>query len=79
MLLFIYQLFLDSVESFSSDSEKNYKSINDNKIDQSIEKKHNFVQKMIVIPEICGQCLKKLDDNLLICSYYFYKIFYLCI
>ncbi|XP_025413460.1 rac GTPase-activating protein 1-like isoform X2 [Sipha flava] len=53
----------DSVESFSSDSEKNYKSINDNKIDQSIEKKHNFVQKMIVIPEICGQCLKKIKFN----------------
>lgn len=30
-----------------------------NKYDTNIEKKHDFVKKIVVIPEICGQCLNK--------------------
>lgn len=63
MLQFINKLFSDSVASISSGSENNYKPMNDDHIEKSIEKKHNFVQKIIVIPEICGQCHKKFVEK----------------
>jgi len=28
------------------------------------EKEHNFIQKIIVIPEICGHCHKKFVQNI---------------
>lgn len=61
MSLLIYELFLDSVKSLYSEPENKYKPLSDNHVNKS--KKHNFVQKIIVIPEVCGQCLKKFVEN----------------
>lgn len=47
-----------SVESLtSSESENELKQSNN--LNTNIEKGHNFVQKIIVIPETCGQCQKR--------------------
>lgn len=56
----IFFLFLGSVESISSnESEKEQKLENNNNFNTKVNKEHNFVQKIIVIPEICDQCHKK--------------------
>jgi len=36
----------------------------------NIEKKHNFVEKIIVIPEICYECHKKFVLQIFDYSYY---------
>ncbi|CAH1725131.1 unnamed protein product [Aphis gossypii] len=59
----------DSIEPLStSESEKeNNISEKENNISEKennvTEKEHNFIQKIIVIPEICGHCHKKIKFN----------------
>ncbi|VVC32237.1 Rho GTPase-activating protein domain,Protein kinase C-like, phorbol ester/diacylglycerol-binding [Cinara cedri] len=53
-----------STDSLSSNElDKHIKHSNCNKLDKNIEKIHDFVQKIVVIPEICGQCHKKVKFN----------------
>lgn len=53
-----YELFLDStsIESLSSSESENETVTNSS---TNIEKDHTFFQKIVVIPEDCGQCQKK--------------------
>lgn len=47
---------------YSDGSEKEVK--NTNYYDENNEKEHNFVKKIIVVPEMCGQCYEKLENVL---------------
>lgn len=59
-------IFLDSEESLSSNEPEKKCILGISKdIDTNNQKKHNFVQKFIVIPEICSQCSKKLVKHFL--------------
>lgn len=59
--------FLDSEESLSSNEpEKKYIPKISKNIDSNNIKKHNLVQKLIVIPEICSQCSKKLVKHIVL-------------
>lgn len=56
----VWLYFLDSEESLSSNEPQKELIPEISKDDRNSKKKHNFVQKFIVIPEICSQCYKKL-------------------
>lgn len=59
---------LGSSESLSSNKlDKDMKDKNCNTFDTNIEKTHDFVQKLVVIPEICGVCHKKLVWKIFFC------------
>lgn len=52
-------IFVGSVESLSSNISNEKLEHKTSHINTNNEKEHNFVQKIIVIPEICGQCHSK--------------------
>lgn len=49
--------------SSSSDSTEPLSTSDSEMENNIIEKKHNFIQKMIVVPEMCGHCTKKIKFN----------------
>lgn len=59
---------VDSVDSLTSDTTNEELKIEGlkNIVETNTEKEHNFVQKIIVIPEICEQCHLKFVNSLVV-------------